>query len=38
MRQKAAQLFPALLILLAPTLSAGAAETDLPDRERIHQS
>ena len=29
--------FPALLVLLAPMLGAGAAEADLPDHERTHQ-
>ena len=38
MRPVASQLFPALLIILASTLGAGAADVDLPDHERIHQS
>jgi len=38
MRHVAPQLFPALLIVLAPMLRASAAEIDLPDSERIHQS
>jgi DUF4097 and DUF4098 domain-containing protein YvlB len=38
MRKKPSQMFPALLVLLAPMLGAGAADTDLPERERIHHS
>ena len=38
MRTKPSQMFPALLVLLAPTLGAGAADVDLPERERIHHS
>jgi DUF4097 and DUF4098 domain-containing protein YvlB len=38
MRRQVSRLVPALLILLTPMLGAAATDTDLPDRERIHQS
>ena len=37
-RRHASRIVPALLILLTSMLGAGAADTDLPDRERIHHS